>query len=42
MYTNPYEIAKFSARLNYEHAVARKTPPGAAQAAGNGTAAEGS
>ena len=42
VYTNPYEIAKFSARLNYEHAVARKTPPGAAQAAGNGTAAEGS
>ena len=41
VYTNTYEIAKFSARLNYEHAVARKTPPGPGPAAGNGAAAEG-
>ena len=34
VYTNQYEIAKFIARLDYEHAVARKTPPGPAPAAG--------
>ena len=34
VYTNLYVIAKFSARLGYEHAVARKAPPGPAPAAG--------
>jgi hypothetical protein len=34
VYTSQYEIAKFIARLDYEHAAARKTPPGPAPAAG--------
>ena len=34
VYTSQYEIAKFTARLDYEHAAARKTPPGPAPAAG--------
>ena len=34
VYVNPYEIAKFSARLDYEHAVAaRKTQPPRANSA---------
>jgi hypothetical protein len=42
VYTNLYEIAKFSARLGYEHAVAAKTNPGPAPADGGGAPAEGS
>ncbi len=34
VYTNQYEIAKFAARLDYEHAVAARTQLGAAPAAG--------
>lgn len=33
VYTNPYEIAKFAARLDYEHAVAAHRAPQAAPAA---------